>query len=44
MSEYTINSFGTDAYCIKGASVERLLSAIAPAVDGAIYLDPQIAR
>jgi two-component system, NarL family, response regulator LiaR len=37
-------SSGADAYCIKGASVERLLSAIAAAVDGATYLDPQIAR
>jgi two-component system, NarL family, response regulator LiaR len=37
-------SSGADAYCIKGATVERLLSAIAAAVDGAIYLDPQIAR
>jgi two-component system, NarL family, response regulator LiaR len=37
-------SSGADAYCIKGASVERLLSAIAAAVDGAAYLDPQIAR
>ena len=35
---------GADAYCIKGASVERLLSAIAAAVEGATYLDPQIAR
>jgi two-component system, NarL family, response regulator LiaR len=37
-------SSGADAYCIKGASVERLLSAIAAAVEGATYLDPQIAR
>jgi NarL family two-component system response regulator LiaR len=37
-------SSGADAYCIKGASVERLLNAIAAAVDGATYLDPQIAR
>ena len=35
---------GADAYCIKGASVERLLSAIAAASEGATYLDPQIAR
>ena len=35
---------GADAYCIKGASVERLLSAIAAAGEGATYLDPQIAR
>ncbi len=37
-------SSGADAYCIKGASIERLLSAIAAAVDGATYLDPLIAR
>ncbi|MBD2740671.1 response regulator [Coleofasciculus sp. FACHB-1120] len=37
-------SSGADAYCIKGASVERLLSAIAAAQEGATYLDPQIAR
>ncbi|HEY9813921.1 MAG TPA: response regulator transcription factor, partial [Candidatus Sericytochromatia bacterium] len=35
---------GADAYCIKGASVDRLLSAIAAASEGATYLDPQIAR
>ncbi|TBR60873.1 response regulator transcription factor [Mastigocladus laminosus UU774] len=37
-------SSGADAYCIKGATIERLLSAIAAAVEGATYLDPQIAR
>lgn len=37
-------SSGADAYCIKGASVERLLKAIAAAAEGATYLDPQIAR
>ncbi|HLP91370.1 MAG TPA: response regulator transcription factor [Nostocaceae cyanobacterium] len=37
-------SSGADAYCIKGASIERLLNAIAAAVDGATYLDPQIAK
>jgi len=37
-------SSGADAYCIKGASIERLLNAIAAAVEGATYLDPQIAR
>ncbi|AKV69432.1 MULTISPECIES: response regulator [Microcystis] len=35
---------GADAYCIKGASLDRLLSAIEAAKDGATYLDPQIAR
>lgn len=37
-------SSGADAYCIKGASVDRLLAAIAAAAEGATYLDPQIAR
>ncbi len=37
-------SSGADAYCIKGASLERLLAAIEAAIDGATYLDPQIAR
>ncbi|MDJ0507888.1 MAG: response regulator transcription factor [Crocosphaera sp.] len=37
-------SSGADAYCIKGASLERLLAAIEAALDGATYLDPQIAR
>jgi two-component system, NarL family, response regulator LiaR len=35
---------GADAYCIKGTCLESLLTAIAAAQDGAIYLDPQIAR
>lgn len=35
---------GADAYCVKGASVERLLAAIHAAQDGATYLDPQVAR
>ncbi|MDJ0616115.1 MAG: response regulator transcription factor [Calothrix sp. MO_192.B10] len=37
-------SSGADAYCIKGATVERLVNAIAAAIEGAAYLDPQIAR
>lgn len=37
-------SSGADAYCIKGASVDRLLQAIAAAAEGATYLDPQIGR
>ena len=37
-------SSGADAYCVKGASIERLLAAIAAAQDGATYLDPLIAR
>jgi DNA-binding NarL/FixJ family response regulator len=35
---------GADAYCIKGTCLNSLLAAIAAAQDGAIYLDPQIAR
>lgn len=37
-------SSGADAYCIKGSDVERLITAISAAQDGATYLDPQIAR
>ncbi len=37
-------SCGADAYCIKGASVDRLFGAISAATDGATYLDPQVAR
>ena len=37
-------SSGADAYCIKGANVDRLLAAISAAKEGAVYLDPQIAR
>lgn len=37
-------SSGADAYCVKGASLDRLLAAIDAAKDGATYLDPQIAR
>lgn len=37
-------SSGADAYCIKGVSLDRLLTAIEAAIDGATYLDPQIAR
>ncbi|MFE1743985.1 response regulator [Coleofasciculus sp. H7-2] len=35
---------GADAYCVKGTSLEQLLLAIACAKEGAVYLDPQIAR
>jgi two-component system, NarL family, response regulator LiaR len=35
---------GADAYCVKGAKVERLVKAIAVVQDGATYLDPQIAK
>lgn len=35
---------GADAYCIKGTNITGLLTAIAAANEGAIYLDPQIAR
>ncbi|MEL7034554.1 MAG: response regulator transcription factor [Cyanobacteria bacterium J06592_8] len=37
-------SSGADAYCIKGASVDRLHAAIAAASEGATYLDPQVAK
>jgi two-component system, NarL family, response regulator LiaR len=37
-------SSGADAYCIKGANVELLISAIDAALEGAVYLDPKIAR
>jgi two-component system, NarL family, response regulator LiaR len=37
-------SSGADAYCIKGTNIELLISAIAAALEGAVYLDPQIAR
>lgn len=37
-------SSGADAYCVKGASIDRLLTAIAAAQEGASYLDPQVAR
>ena len=35
---------GADAYCVKGASIDRLVAAIMAAQEGATYLDPQIAR
>jgi two-component system, NarL family, response regulator LiaR len=35
---------GADSYCIKGASLDRLITAIAAAQEGATYLDPQIAK
>ena len=35
---------GADAYCIKGTNMTGLLTAIAAAQQGAVYLDPQIAR
>ncbi len=37
-------SSGADAYCIKGTNIELLISAIEAAIEGAVYLDPQIAR
>ena len=37
-------SSGADAYCVKGADVERLVTAISAAQEGAVYLDPKIAR
>ncbi|MBF2048884.1 MAG: response regulator transcription factor [Elainella sp. C42_A2020_010] len=37
-------SSGADAYCVKGTSVDRLLTAIHAAYEGASYLDPHVAR
>jgi DNA-binding NarL/FixJ family response regulator len=37
-------SSGADAYCVKGTSLDQLEVAIVSAQEGAIYLDPQIAR
>jgi two-component system, NarL family, response regulator LiaR len=37
-------SCGADGYCIKGTSLQQLIGAIAVIKDGAVYLDPQIAR
>lgn len=37
-------SAGADSYCVKGASVERLIVAINSASEGGTYLDPQIAK
>jgi two-component system, NarL family, response regulator LiaR len=37
-------SSGADAYCVKGTSTESLLAAFVAAMDGATYLDPQVAR
>ncbi|HEY9646690.1 MAG TPA: response regulator transcription factor [Chroococcidiopsis sp.] len=37
-------SSGADAYCVKGTTVDRLLTAISAAQEGASYLDPQVAR
>jgi two-component system, NarL family, response regulator LiaR len=37
-------SCGADAYCIKGTSLHQLFGAIAVVKEGAMYLDPQIAR
>ncbi|MBW4468164.1 MAG: response regulator transcription factor [Pegethrix bostrychoides GSE-TBD4-15B] len=37
-------SSGADAYCVKGTKLDQLQVAISSAQEGAIYLDPQIAR
>lgn len=37
-------SSGADAYCVKGTTVDRLLTAIDAAQEGASYLDPLVAR
>ncbi len=35
---------GADAYCVKGASIDQMMAAIAAAMAGAVYLDPQVAH
>ncbi len=35
---------GADAYCVKGTKLDQLQVAISSAQEGAVYLDPQIAR
>lgn len=37
-------SSGADGYCVKGIGLEKLVMAIACIQDGAVYLDPQVAR
>lgn len=37
-------SSGADAYCVKGTRLDQLQVAISSAQEGAVYLDPQIAR
>jgi two-component system, NarL family, response regulator LiaR len=37
-------SSGADAYCVKGTRLDQLEFAISSALEGAVYLDPQIAR
>jgi len=37
-------SSGADAYCVKGTRLDQLPVAIRSAQEGALYLDPQIAR
>ncbi|HIK31903.1 MAG TPA: response regulator transcription factor [Oscillatoriales cyanobacterium M59_W2019_021] len=37
-------SSGADAYCVKGANIDRLLTAIYTAREGGAYLDPQVAN
>lgn len=37
-------SSGADAYCVKATRLDPVIAAIAAVQEGAIYLDPQIAR
>jgi two-component system, NarL family, response regulator LiaR len=37
-------SSGADAYCVKGTKLDQLSVAISSVQEGAVYLDPQIAR
>jgi two-component system, NarL family, response regulator LiaR len=41
---FTALSAGADAYCLKGVSVQKLSHAIVSVLDGAVWLDPGIAR
>ncbi|MEM9152704.1 MAG: response regulator transcription factor [Cyanobacteria bacterium P01_F01_bin.3] len=37
-------SSGADGFCVKGLDLEKLVVAISSVQDGAVYLDPQVAR
>jgi NarL family two-component system response regulator LiaR len=41
---YAVLSAGADAYCMKDISTERLLQVLEVIADGAVWLDPAIAR
>ncbi|MFQ3679613.1 MAG: response regulator transcription factor [Pseudanabaenaceae cyanobacterium] len=35
---------GADAYCVKGTNIDRLVWAIEAVMEGAMYIDPQVAH